>query len=305
MYYFIVNEMGGSGRSQEIWSTIKQRLDSNGTEYRFYITKYKDHAEKIAKMVSEYRDNDIKIIVVGGDGTINEVINGISDFSKVEFGVIPTGSGNDFINGLGFSADYEESLDRVLNSTGTRLIDIGQAQGDDLLPRCFGISCGIGMDAIVCKNADDSGLKRFLNKIHKGELTYKLMTVITLFSMEYMKATVTFDGRKKYFKKLIFLSGMNMPAEGGGVPLRPDADPSDGIISFLAADSIGKCSALLKLPKLVAGKHKKTKGFFFESGSDVMIKTERPAVLHLDGEYYGDVSDVHIKCLNKVLKIIV
>ena len=305
MYYFIVNEMGGSGRSQELWATIKQRLDSNEIEYRFYITKYKGHAEKIAKMVSEYRDNDIKIIVVGGDGIINEVINGISDFAKVEFGVIPTGSGNDFINGLGFEADSEESLNRILNSKETRLIDIGQVQGDDLSPRCFGISCGIGMDAIVCKNADDSGLKKFLNKIHKGDLTYKLMTVITLFSMEYIKATVSFDGREKYFKKLIFLSGMNMPAEGGGVPMRPDADSSDGIISFLAADSIGRTNAFLKLPKLVAGKHNKTRGFYFDCGSDIKIKTERPAVLHLDGEYYGDVSDVHIKCLNKALKIII
>jgi YegS/Rv2252/BmrU family lipid kinase len=305
MYYFIVNEMGGSGRSHELWKKIKNRLDDSGIDYSFYITKYKGHAEKIAGMVSEYDDDDISIIVVGGDGTINEVLNGISDFSRVKFGVIPTGSGNDFINGLGFDTDSDEALNRIIESTETRLIDIGQVQGDDLAPRCFGISCGIGMDAIVCKNADDSGLKKFLNKIHKGDLTYKLMTVITLFSMEYMKATVSFDGREKYFKKLIFLSGMNMPAEGGGVPMRPDADSSDGIISFLAADSIGRTNAFFKLPKLVAGKHNKARGFYFDSGSDIKIKTERPAVLHLDGEYYGDVSDVHIKCLNKVLKIIV
>ena len=94
MYYFIVNATSRTGKAQQIWKDVKAELDSKGIEYKFFMTGSRGHAKKLATKICK-EDGEIKLVVVGGDGTANEVINGIQDFDRVKFGYVPTGSGND------------------------------------------------------------------------------------------------------------------------------------------------------------------------------------------------------------------
>lgn len=96
---------------------------------------------------------------MGGDGTINEVINGICDFSKVKIGIIPTGSGNDFVRGMGITKNPKTIIEKVINNSDEKLIDLGIAT-TEFGRRYFAISGGIGLDAIVCKKALESKQKK-------------------------------------------------------------------------------------------------------------------------------------------------
>ena len=99
MLYFIVNETSRSGKARQIWKDIQQSLIKTDVAYEYMVTQGRNHATKLASEISQRPEDNICIVVIGGDGTMNEVINGIADFDKVRFGIIPTGSGNDFGGG--------------------------------------------------------------------------------------------------------------------------------------------------------------------------------------------------------------
>lgn len=227
--YFIVNEGARTGKAAEVWKLVRGLLIEKGIAYKAYETKHKGHATSLAAHIAALPQDVIYLVVLGGDGTVNEVLNGITDFDKVRLGVIPTGSGNDFGRGIGLPKDPQTALENILScieqeqQTGKapERIDLGQVSwpGADT-PRIFGISAGTGLDAIVCKKALQSGLKKFLNKIHLGKLTYLLLTVQTLFTMDTAQVTYTYYGKEQQEQtvdknKVIFTAVMNLRAEGG------------------------------------------------------------------------------------------
>lgn len=302
MFYFIVNKQSRSGKAAKIWEQLCRYLAVNQIEYEAYVPQYEGHATELTQEICEKSDAQTKIVVVGGDGTANEVINGITDFEKVCFAIIPTGSGNDLARGLQCKGKPLKMLERIVNSQNVRKIDLGRVRwNDNEGTRLFAISSGIGMDAIVCKKALTSKLKKILNKLHIGKLTYLFLTVQTLFDMNTMEAEV--GGRT--VKQLIFAAAMNFRAEGGGVPMAPKADPSDGLLSVCCVSGIPKWRSFFVLPVLVAAKHERLKGVEVINAEQISFRLSEPAVLHADGEYVGDVSQVRYECLPQMLKIII
>ena len=297
MLYFIVNETSRSGKTRQIWKDIQQSLIKADVSYEYMITQGRDHATKLASEISQRPEDNICIVVIGGDGTMNEVINGIADFDKVRFGIIPTGSGNDFGGGLDLPKSPEENLQRIISSykageDSYRAVDIGLVRWGQNQKKLFGISSGIGLDAIVCKKALSSKLKKVLNKLELGSLTYVLLTIITLFSMKTADFEISYDNNKSTLKKTIFAAAMNLRAEGGGVPMAPDANPYDGKLSISSASGIPKWITFLCLPFLVAGKHTHIKGFNLVSCREASIHSSQKMTLHADGEYVADVTDL-------------
>lgn len=201
MLYFIVNEKSKSGNAKQIWKEIEEVLKVRNVSYQAFVSEYRGHAGKLAAEICAMDDNDICLVAVGGDGTANEVINGITDFEKVRFGVIPTGSGNDLARGLLLSKDPKNGAIHILNAMkksreDTWCMDLGEVNfGEE--KRLFAISAGIGLDALVCKKALKSTIKDILNKIRLGKLTYLVLTVQSLFTMQRSFLT----GRKVYRKK--------------------------------------------------------------------------------------------------------
>lgn len=297
MLYFIVNETSRSGKTRQIWKDIQQSLIKADVSYEYMITQGRNHATKLASEISQRPEDNICIVVIGGDGTMNEVINGIADFDKVRFGIIPTGSGNDFGGGLDLPKSPEENLQRIISSYKAgediyRAVDIGLVRWGQNQKKLFGISSGIGLDAIVCKKALSSKLKNVLNKLGLGSLTYVLLTIITLFSMKTADFEISYDNNKSTLKKTIFAAAMNLRAEGGGVPMAPDANPYDGKLSISSASGIPKWITFLCLPLLVAGKHTHIKGFNLVSCREASIHSSQKMTLHADGEYVADVTDL-------------
>ena len=302
MLYFIVNQTAQTGKSSKVWEKVQTLLADADVKYKFYMTEYENHATELARMISQMDDPDICIIVVGGDGTMNEVINGIVDFERVRFGIIPAGSGNDFGRGLGIGKNTEENVKRIVKAYQNgrecyRPMDLGKVSWDSgTRSRFFGISSGVGMDAIVCKKALHSGMKTFLNKLHLGKMTYILLTIQTLFSMDTATVEVEYDKESRRFERLIFMAAMNLRAEGGGVPMAPKATPFDGRLSLSSASGIPKWRTFFCLPILVAARHERIKGFHVTDSTFARVTISKPFVLHADGEYCGDVTEATFTC---------
>ena len=306
MIYFIVNEHSRSGKGADVWKQLEELLKKEEVPYQARRTEYAGHAVQIAEEISSLEDEEMKLVAVGGDGTINEVVNGIVDFEKIQFGAIPTGSGNDFARGLGILETPQEILLRILESKGTKRIDIGSVSWEGCeKPRLFLISSGVGMDALVCKKALTSKLKKILNRLHLGKLTYLVITIQTILSMQTADTRVVIDqNRKTLYKNQIFSAAMNFRAEGGGIPMAPDADAQDGLLSVCTIHGIPKLLTFFVLPFLVAAKHERFRGVKIENCTACDLYMNKPLVLHTDGEYCGDVTEAHFKCLPGKLRIL-
>ena len=110
MLHFIVNPCARSGLGKIVWEKIEQKLADEQVAYQMYFTQYKCHATKIAQEITS-DGHQHTLVVLGGDGSINEVINGICYLDKTTLGYIPLGSGNDFARGLQIPSDPEKALE--------------------------------------------------------------------------------------------------------------------------------------------------------------------------------------------------
>lgn len=154
MYYFIINPASQSGRGYKIWEKIEQRLVRDGVEYQAYLTEYAGQATEYARKLTSHCKEARVIVVVGGDGTMNEVVDGIVSCDMVTLGYIPVGTGSDLARGLRLSRRPMRGLRRIFKARRIRQIDYGViAYGDDVLRhRRFIVSAGIGLDAEVCQH---------------------------------------------------------------------------------------------------------------------------------------------------------
>lgn len=318
MLYFIVNRTSGMGKSEAVWQKAKKCLKDSVIEYKAYDTKYVGHATKIASKLCELPEETVSIVVVGGDGTVNEVLNGITDFRKVRLGIIPAGSGNDFANGMNIKKDVVANITQIAlhdKTDNITLIDLGMVIYDGCTrPKVFGISSGLGLDAIVCKKAYRSKLKHLLNRVHLGKLTYVLTTIYSLFSMETadikmdMERTVSNENHsfrvETHMNKVIFLAAMNLRAEGGGVPMAPNASGTNGCLVMSSASGIPKWKTFFCLPFLILEKQEWIKGFDMHYTDKATIMLSKPMTLHVDGEYCGEVRKVTYECLPGFLNLL-
>lgn len=312
MLYFIANEMARTGKGVGVWRQVQILLREKRIPYKVYMTEYKEHATEIAKMLSEKEEEDICIVVVGGDGTLNEVINGITDFEKVRISLIPAGSGNDFARNLNMITTPEERLEHILKCVekgpeSYERIDLGVAEWPEMeKPRKYAISSGVGMDALVCKKNATSKIKIIMNKLGLGKVSYLIVTVQSLLTMETSDMAVKVDGSAtRNFKRTIFAAAMNAKAEGGGVPMAPKASVQDGLLSTCFVYKFTKLGALIRLPFLATGTHEHFNGFKVFDCKNIDIKIKKPMALHTDGEYLGDVTQVKYSCLPGKMRFIV
>ena len=305
MYHFIVNLNSRTGKARKIWEELRQELDKRGVLYTLHETKYAGHAIEISRKLVRNSEEIVKIIVLGGDGTFNEVINGAREYEKIQIGYIPTGSGNDLARGLGLSSDPMENLNRILDSTEFTCMDLGCISWDEgESKKFFAVSSGVGVDADVCRRALSSTLKKVLNKIGLGKLTYGILTLQSLFAMPTMNAHVVADGVDHgILDKILFIAIMNHKCEGGGVPMAPIADAFDGKLSMTVIHGLSKFAALGAFPSLLVGKHMSNPAYLgidFKE-ADIVLKT--PFVWHTDGEMSTYNTVMHIECLPSAIKL--
>ncbi len=283
IYHFIVNPKARSGMGGMVWKMLEPELKKRRTEYFCHHTEKKGHAEKIAAQITE-DGKSCTLIVMGGDGTVNEVINGIADPSKVTFGYIPIGSSNDFARGLRLEKDPRKALDIILKPEKMTRIDLGELR-NRAGSRRFAVSAGIGFDAAVCHEVCVSKWKVLLNRIGLGKLSYAAVALDRLRKDRPVKMKVRLlDGTEHIFEKTYFAAFMNLPYEGGGFKFCPEASPADGCLDVIVVHGITAIKALFLLPLAFAGKHAGFSGITFLKCRGADVEADVPLPLHADGE---------------------
>lgn len=327
MYHCIVNPSARSGKGKEVWEKLENRFQEKNIEYKTHFTKGPGHGIRLAKELTKNapveanNNNDngdiTKIVVLGGDGTLNEVINGIRDFENTLVGYIPIGSSNDFSRDLSYPKNVSEILDRIVDGKIYRSLDLGKLTynsmsretsrlHDDKISyiRLFDVSSGIGFDAAVCEQALSSGTKNFLNKIGLGKLTYGSIALRQLFGAEKVPCDIVFEnGETVHLKRLIFSAAMIHHYEGGGFNFAPDADLTDGKFDLVWAGDMIPPKMLIALVFSFFGNYFWMKGTGHRVANKVTIKTDRPMWVHTDGEVSVKSDHITFECLKQKLKM--
>ncbi|WP_455717045.1 diacylglycerol/lipid kinase family protein [Anaerosporobacter sp.] len=284
MYHFVINSHAKSKLGHKIWDDIERYLIENNFEYKKYFTSEAGSAARFASEITREKDEFPTIVVLGGDGTLNEVLNGIRNIEQVTLGYIPIGSSNDFGRGMNITRDYLSELKKIINPKKFIQLDYGVATYGGESKR-FLVSSGIGFDAAVCYEVNHSPLKKLLNHLRLGKFTYGLVAIKQLAGIPYIKGTITLDNNEVKFYDKIFFSAIHVQKyEGGGYMFCPKADPTDGYLDICVAEKISKIRALTMLPGAKKGNHVKCRGIHVFRCKKAVFQMERKQFVHIDGE---------------------
>ena len=303
MYTFIVNPNARSGLGQKVWDKLEAILIEEKIDYEVYFTKYQKHATKItAEITSD--GNGHTVVALGGDGTVNEVVNGICNFDKTILGYIPIGSSNDFARGLLLPKKPVEALRNILDCPNLHSMNIGELTFKNKVRR-FAVSAGVGFDADICHEAVVSHVKLFLNKLKLGKLTYVCIALHRLFVTKPCTVTVTMDDKEPIsFPRTYFVALMNNKYEGGGVKFCPAAKNDDDKLDVLVAANVSKLKVLCLIPLALFGWHTPFKGVHIYTCKKIDICAAQAMPLHTDGEPIFLQHNVSARCLPEKIRVI-
>ena len=303
MLNFILNPVSSSSSGESVWAVARRILNQRCIDYKVHVTEYPGHASELARRIST-SDPFAQIIVVGGDGSLHEVLNGLQNLNTITLGLLPAGSGNDFARGMGISKNTETALTAILEKKHIVAMDIGLI-GTKTHSQRFCVSAGMGFDASVCHAFDSSGIKKKLNNFKLGSLAYSLLAVQQSFTFDPCTVRVTTDGGREFsFPKVMFAAIMNQKFEGGGCMMAPHADPCDGVLDIFVVTGLPKPAMLAALPLTKIGAHTKVPGAHFLKCKKAVIQSKNPLPVHLDGESGGVQKCISVGLENEKLHVI-
>ncbi|MBO4389960.1 MAG: diacylglycerol kinase family lipid kinase [Lachnospiraceae bacterium] len=301
--YFLVNPNAKSGRGMLTWKEIRTGLKEaklkRGRDYDVFFTECAGDASRITKILTDpdlYQGGRSRLLlfVIGGDGTLDEVINGfcLKSAEYVTIGYIPAGSGNDFARSFG-ALDTDQVLTLVRHPHRAEKVALDFGRMEVITPvksiRRFVVSTGIGYDAGVCHRIHNSVTKEFFNRLKVGKIGYSVLGAIELLACKPSDGWIETDEGKMLFTNMYFTSVHIHPYEGGGYMFAPGAKADDGMLSVCMVHDLSKWKFFLFLFKMLL------KDF---SGLDrryctwintrkIKLYTHSPRPVHCDGELMG------------------
>ena len=275
MLDLIINPTAGKKHGRVIAekiAQIKTRLNELKVKFKLHMTDFKGHAKQLTEQL--ITDGATDIIVVGGDGTLHEVVNGFSNFENVNLGLIPCGTGNDFACAVNIPQDVGKAVDLIVNGT-PKYTDFMQ------MPTVRGINIiGTGIDVDV--------LRRYNALKKKNKFGYTRCLIKTLLNFKYTAFNANLDGNEHRYESFIACIA-NGHVYGGGIPICPPADPTDNKLNFVAVKAIKKLKIIGAFLKLKKGKLLTLKQAEHYTCENVKINTDLPCTVNVDGELYDNI----------------
>ena len=268
-YYFIVNPVSGRGKGVSVGKELEARLQYMDLDCNLTYTKAPKHAIELAERAARTFEC---IVAVGGDGTLNEVVNGMAE-SGATLGLLPVGSGNDFARAVSLQTKLEDSINILLKGHKKR-IDLGKANG-----RYFHNGLGIGFDAWVVSTS--LKVKRL-----RGNAIYLYSVLKTLMNYKPIPLQMQYNG-KAYTQDYFMVTVGNGISLGGGFYLTPDALLDDGLFDICLIQNMPILSILKNLIKVYSGKHKEDSRVDIVRSNHLKIDADEPFAAHLDGELFS------------------
>jgi YegS/Rv2252/BmrU family lipid kinase len=280
----IVNPAAGAYSTRRKWPHISRLLKYIGLSFDHEYTEGVGHAIELAKTAAA--DGYRCVVAVGGDGTVNEVANGILDSggaSGMALGVISTGTGSDFIRSVGIPKHYISACS-CLTSTRKLLIDVGvveyRSKGKSLR-RFFVNAAGAGFDAAAVEATER------LPKYFGGTIPYVAGLLRTLVGYRN-KSVVLRIGDKSEAARILSVVVSNGGYLGGGMHVAPEASLNDSLLDVMVIGDIGKFDLLKSLPMVYKGTHGQHPKVHMEKATKISVESQERVLVHADGELLGE-----------------
>jgi YegS/Rv2252/BmrU family lipid kinase len=269
-HLFIINPVAGKGKALELIPQIKKMFTGINDGYFIEVTQYPGHATEI---VRSYVSNDAyRVYSIGGDGTLNEVLNGIVGSNSC-IAVIPSGSGNDFFRSICSNNEYKNVLWKTVNGK-EKLIDIAKVNGQYFL----NIS-SVGFDAETSYNTQLTKRIPFIS----GSIAYKIAVLITVIRNKNYLVNISYDG-KKFSGKILLTAIANGRYYGGGILPAPEAKLDDGMLDICIVIALGRFKILRLFPRYIKGTHIHMEEVHISTAKKIDISCEKEMPLNIDGE---------------------
>lgn len=286
-WFAIVNPKAGSGQGLTDWPLIKELLERKGIEFDFALTQRRYHAVELT--VNAISNGFRKILAVGGDGTLNEVVNGVFIQKNVKttdilIGVVGVGTGNDWQRMYDIPASYQDKIPSLIKEN-TFLQDVGRVEYVESgikHTRYFANAAGVGFDAEVARSTN-----KLKEQGRRGTLLYMYSLLKTLLGYRSTHISLSIDGRKISTRTFSLTLGIGR-YNGGGMMQVPNALTNDGLFDITIIRKINRLDVIRNIYRLYNGtilKHPKIKGY---QGRSITISSDPPINLEVDGESLGN-----------------
>jgi diacylglycerol kinase (ATP) len=276
----ILNTFGGRISGPARQTLTEQALQQAGVDYHLESTRYPSHGIELARQAAA--DGWPIVVAAGGDGTINEVVNGLmqaaGDGEAGILGILPLGTANDLADGLGLPKELNVACQR-LAAGQTRLIDVGQVND-----RYFTNNSAVGLEPVVTHIHDQM---RWI----KGNARYITAALKAIITAKPWAMKITWDNGS-FEGPVILVSVGNTNRTGGEFYMTPHAQVDDGLLDFIFAAGLNRRQLTLLLPKTFSGKHIHHPGITYTQTTQLTI-ISTPTPIQADGEIF-DHNATHI-----------
>jgi len=280
----IVNPAAGAFSTRRKWPIISKLLERIGLPFDFTYTEGVGHAIELARLAAS--DGYRYLVAVGGDGTVNEVANGIlhsTNAATTALGIVSTGTGSDFVRSVGISRDYTAACS-TLTSHQRRSIDVGVVEyqhNGQTFKRFFVNAAGVGFDAAVVKETER------LPKFFGGTAPYVGGMLRTLFSYRNKPVVVRVGDEVEEYR-VLNVAVANGGYMGGGMHIAPQAELGDSLLDVVIIGDMGKLELLKEFPKVYKGTHVTLPKVRMKKATHVTIESAEQVLVYADGELLGE-----------------
>ncbi len=300
----IVNPVAGRGRGLKDWPMISDLMRERGIAVDAVFTLHKYHATELT--VQAIKQGYRRIIVVGGDGTIHETVNGFfiqqeCPTTDILMAVIAVGTGNDWIRMFGIPRNYPDAI-RSIRAGNAFLQDVGRVNYYESRVhqvRYLANVSGVGYDARVCR-----GFNKLKEKGYRGRWLYLFNALLEALRYRSKQARITVDGVERFVGKLFSASIGICKYTGGGMSQTPDAVADDGLFDLTVIPQMNKLRLLSRFGVVYTGRIYDVPGVTLLRGSRIRIESQPPIRLEIDGEILGH-SDFEFQILERAIRVVV
>jgi len=281
----IVNPTASGNKVGRRWPKLRDALTQGGLAFEAELTQYRGHATEIARQALQ--EGFCYFISVGGDGTVNEVVNGLVVDGRVNpqvvLSIIPGGTGSDFIRVLGISRDPTQAVQTALGHS-TRRVDIGEIRctlDGKPITRYFVNVAGLGFDSEVSVRVNR------MSKRVSGTLPYLTSLALTLFVYQNKDVELTYDGQtmRGRYNSVIVCNGQYF---GGGMWIGPKAAADDGVFDIVILKDLNKLEFLANVPRVYKGTHLSHPKVATFQAKEAHVEARQRMYIQAEGELVGE-----------------
>ncbi len=302
--FVIVNPASAHGKTGKRWAGLKNQLEAGGLHFDYALTEGPGDGTGLCRDALQAGYNIL--VAVGGDGTLNEVVNGFfavdEDIRKrAAVGLISMGTGGDFARTVKLPRNTREAVHRIARFQ-LRCLDVGlitfQGPGGETIKRYFSNIVDVGLGGFLVNRT------RNHTKALGGKLYFLLSTLVSLVLYQNQALSVVIDDSYRWQGKAVTIVAGNGQYFGGGMRITPLASPDDGLLDFLFITDMHKAKLIANLHRVYKGKHLEISGVKLIRGKKIRIESPTGILFEMDGEQPGN-TPVEIEVLPQMLNYII